>query len=62
MNTAFLDRLTTQLKIGKSAACRRSIQRTLAVVKKRFADHKYKNHVEAESDFRQMVERDEACR
>jgi hypothetical protein len=62
MNTAFLDRMTVQLKLNKNAACRRSIQRTLAAVKKKAEDGKYKNDVEAESDFRQRVERDEACK
>jgi len=62
MNTAFLDRMTTQLKLNKSAACRRSIQRTLAVIKKKAEDGKYKNDVEAESDFRQRVESEEACK
>jgi len=61
MDTGFLDRLATQLKLNKSAA-RRSIQRTLAVVKKMFEDHRYKNHVEAESDFGQLVDRDDACK
>jgi len=30
-------------------------------VKKNFEDGKYKNHVEAEADFRQLVDRDEGC-
>jgi len=46
VSTDFLDRLATQLKTNKSALCRRAIQRILAVVKKKFADGKYKNHVE----------------
>jgi hypothetical protein len=58
----FLDRLATQLKVGKSAPCRRAIQRILAVVKKNFEDGKYKNDVEAEADFRQLVDRDEGCK
>jgi hypothetical protein len=35
MSTSFLDRLATQLKSNKSAACRRAIQRILDVVKKK---------------------------
>jgi hypothetical protein len=58
----FLDRLATQLKAGKSAVCRRAIQRILAVVKKNFEDGKYENDVEAEADFRQLVDRDEGCK
>jgi hypothetical protein len=36
--------------------------RILAVVKKNFEDGKYKNDVEAESDFRQLVDHNEACK
>ncbi len=57
----FLDHLASQLRANKSAACRRAIQRILAVVKEKFAEGKYKNHVEAEADFRQLVDRDESC-
>ena len=56
-----MDRLASQLRADKSAACRRAIQRILAVVKKNFADGKYKNDVKAEADFRQLVDRDEGC-
>jgi hypothetical protein len=61
VSTDFLDRLASQLRANKSAACRRAIQRILAVVQKNFEDGKYKNHVEAEADFRQLVDRDESC-
>jgi hypothetical protein len=62
VSTDFLDRLSTQLKTNKSALCRRAIQRILAVVKQNFEDGKYKNDVEAEADFRQLVDRDEGCK
>jgi hypothetical protein len=62
VSTDFLDRLASQLRVNKSAACRRAIQRSLAVVKKNFEDGKYKNDVEAEADFRQLVDRDEGCK
>jgi hypothetical protein len=62
VSTDFLDRLASQLRASKSAACRRAIQRILAVVKKNFADGKYKNDVETEADFRQLVDRDEGCK
>ncbi len=62
VSTDFLERLATQLKANKSASCRRAIQRILAVVKKNFEDGKYKNDVEAEADFRQLVDRDEGCK
>jgi len=62
VSTDFLDRLASQLRANKSAACRRAIQRILAVMKKNFEDGKYKNDVEAEADFRQLVDRDEGCK
>jgi hypothetical protein len=43
----------------KSAACRRAIQRILAIVKNNCEDGKYKDDVEAEADFRHLVDRDE---
>ena len=62
VSTDFLDRLASQLRANKSAACRRALQRILAVVKKNVEDGKYKNDVEAEADFRQLVDRDEGCK
>jgi hypothetical protein len=62
VDSAFLDRLATQLKANKNAVCRSAIQRILAVVKKNFECGKYKNDVEAEADFRQLVDRDEGCK
>jgi hypothetical protein len=62
MSTGFLDRLATQLRVNKSSACRRAIQRILAVVKGNFEDGKYKNPVEAERNFRQLVDREDACK
>src|SRR6266404_5133290 len=60
-NRAIYEISSSQLRVNKSAACRRAIQRILAVVKKKFEDGKYKHHVEAEADFRQLVDRDESC-
>lgn len=62
MSTGFLDRLATQLKTNKSAACRRAIQRILETVKKNYEDGRYRSQTEAESEFRKLVERDEACK
>ena len=62
MSSYFLDRLATQLKRDKGAPCRRAIQRLLAVVKKNYEEGKYKTHTEAESEFRKMVESEEACK
>jgi hypothetical protein len=62
VSTDFLDRLASQLRANKSAACRRAIQRILAIVKNNFEGGKYKNDVEAEADFRHLVDRDEGCK
>jgi hypothetical protein len=58
MNTEFLDRLASQLKIGKDAVIRRAIERILDVIKKSYEDGKYQSPVEAERNFRQLVERE----
>ena len=58
MSTEFLDRLASQLKIGKDPASRRAVERILDVIKKSYADGKYQSPVEAERDFRQLVERE----
>ena len=62
-NYAALPHLVTEVD-GDTVkdACRRAIQRILAVVKKKFEDGKYKNHVEAEADFRHLVDREEGCK
>ena len=62
VSTDFLDRLASQLRANKSAARRRAIQRILAIVKKNFEDGEYKNDVEAEADFRHLVDRDKDCK
>ena len=59
MSTEFLDRLASQLKVGKDAAFRRAIERILDVVKKNYASGQYPSLTEAERDFRQRVEREE---
>lgn len=58
----FLDRLASQLKTGKDAACRRAIERILDGVKKSYESGKYEDASEAERDFRQLVEGDEKVR
>ena len=62
VGAGFLDRLATQLRVNKSSACRRAIQRILAVVKENVEADKYKSPVEAESDFRELVDREDACK
>ena len=56
LSTEFLDRLASQLKIGKDPAGRRAIERILDVIKKNYEDGQYQNLTEAERDFRQLVE------
>jgi hypothetical protein len=41
MGAGFLDQLATQLRINKTAPCRRAIQRFLEVVKKEYERGKY---------------------
>jgi hypothetical protein len=62
VSTDFLDRLASQMRANKRAACRRAIQRILAIVKSNFEDGKYNNDVEAEADFRHLVDREEGCK
>jgi hypothetical protein len=59
VSTEFLDRLASQLKIGKDPASRRAIERILDVIKKSYEDGKYQSATEAERDFRQLVEGEE---
>ena len=55
MSTEFLDRLASQLKIGKDPVSRRAIERILDVLKKSYEEGKYESPVEAERDFRELV-------
>lgn len=59
MSTEFLDRLASQLKIGKDPAYRRAVERILDAIKKSYESGQYENPVEAERDFRRCVERGE---
>jgi hypothetical protein len=59
VSTEFLDRLASQLKVGKDPACRRAIERIFDVIKKGYENGHYQSSVEAERDFRQLVLRDE---
>jgi hypothetical protein len=56
MSTEFLDRLASQLKIGKDATHRRAIERVLDEVKKRYENGLDGNPPEAEREFRGLVE------
>jgi hypothetical protein len=56
MNAAFLDRLASQLKIGKSASGRRAIERILDTVRQDYESGKYENPTDAERAFRRTVD------
>jgi hypothetical protein len=56
MSPEFLDRLASQLKVGKDPMSRRTIQWILDVIKQSYEDGKNHSSVEAERDFRQLVE------
>jgi hypothetical protein len=55
VSTEFLDRLASQLKIGKEPASRRAIERILDITKTGYENGEYENPVEAERDFRRLV-------
>jgi hypothetical protein len=56
VSTEFLDRFASQLKISKDPASRRAIERILDVIKQSYENGKYQSPIEAERDFRQLVE------
>jgi hypothetical protein len=62
MSTEFLDHLAEQLKVGKTAACRRAILRLLTTMKELCECGEYQSRSEAELAFREMVEAESACR
>lgn len=62
METTFLDRLATQLKANKTAACRRAIQRILVRMKEHCKSGQYHSTTDAENEFRRLVQSDLACK
>jgi len=61
MSTEYLDQFAQQLKVNKSPACRRAINRILAEMKKRCDEGEYASETEAELAFRKFVEGARAC-
>jgi hypothetical protein len=57
----YLDQLADQLKIDKTPACRRAINRILAEVKTRCENGEYSTPMAAESAFRKLVEDERTC-
>jgi hypothetical protein len=60
--TEYLDQLADQLKVDKTPACRRAINRILAEMKTRCENGEYSTPMQAESAFRGFVEDDRTCR
>lgn len=61
MDTKYLVRLAHQLRIDKTPACRRAINRILEDMKRRCENGEYRNPMEAESAFRKFVEDERSC-
>jgi len=59
--TEYLDQLAKQLKIKKSPACCRAINRILAEVKKRCAAGEFRDQNESEDAFRKLVQEELNC-
>jgi hypothetical protein len=62
VGTGFLDRLASQLKIGRHAAYRHAVQRILETVKKNYESGTYRSTTEAELTLRKLVEADDSCK
>jgi uncharacterized iron-regulated protein len=60
--TDFLDRLASELKIGRHAAYRHAVQRTLETVRKKYESGEYRSTTEAELMLRKLVEAEDACK
>jgi hypothetical protein len=61
MNTQYLDQLAHQLRIDKTPACRRAINRILAEMKTRCEKGEYNSPMAGESAFRKFVEDERTC-
>ena len=60
-DSEYLDQLADQLKVDKTPACRRAINRILAEMKTRCEKGEYNTPMAAEAAFRKCVEDDRAC-
>ena len=59
--TGFLDRLASELKIGRHAAYRHAVQRVLETVRKSYESGQYRSTTEAEYMLRKLVEQEQPC-
>jgi hypothetical protein len=57
--TGFLDKLASELKIGRHAAYRHAVQRVLEIVRKNYESGQYRSTTEAEYMLRKLVEQDQ---
>jgi hypothetical protein len=56
--TGFLDRLASELKIGRHAAYRHAVQRVLETVRHNYESGQYRTTTEAEYMLRKLVEQE----
>ena len=56
--TGFLDKLASELKIGRHAAYRHAVQRVLETVRKNYEAGQYRSSTEAEYMLRKLVEQE----
>ena len=57
--TGFLDRLASELKIGRHAAYRHAVQRVLETVRRNYESGQYRSTTEAEYMLRKLVEQEQ---
>lgn len=57
--TGFLERLASELKIGRHAGYRHAVQRVLETVRKNYEAGQYRSTTEAEHMFRKLVEQEQ---
>lgn len=57
--TGFLDKLASELKIGRHAAYRHAVQRVLEIVRKNYEAGQYRSSTEAEYMLRKLVEQEQ---
>ena len=59
--TGFLDKLASELKIGRHAAYRHAVQRVLEIVRKNYESGQYRSTTEAEYMLRKLVEQEQTA-
>ena len=59
--TGFLDKLASELKIGRHAAYRHAVQRVLEIVRKNYESGQYRSTTEAEYMLRKLVDQEQTA-